>query len=255
MKSRHTAQLILLTLISLLSLPAGTATGQALPFTPGETIRFQIKVFGLHVGYQDMTFTGPVTLNGRRLLHAVADTKSLDSIKATFNYSLHDVIHVWMDPDTLLPVRVYKDIQEGSWTDKVTIDIDQNSKTALYRDKRNPNGVRIPLRRATLDILSLIYYVRARQAQPGTLLSADYLVDNRQGVKAANIAVRRDSPLTVGNRSVPTLLYEQLGGQSVRVRMTDDANRIPVSITVGTFKVYGYDIDIVGSLVKVTRGK
>lgn len=255
MKPLTPIALLFLALLSSLFFPAPVLNGQALPFTAGESIRFQIKVFGLHVGYQDMTFTGPVTLNGRRLYHAVADTKSLDFIKTTFNYSLHDVIQVWMDPETLLPVRVYKDIQEGSWTDKVSIDIDQRTKIALYRDKRNPQGVRIPLQGATLDILSLIYFVRAKQAQPGTLLSADYIIDNKQGVKAANIAIRRDSPLTVGKRKVPTLLYEQLGGQNVRVRMTEDANRIPISITVGTFTVYGYDIDIVGSLVKINRGK
>jgi hypothetical protein len=236
----------------VLTLPAGM---QALPFTPGESIRFQIKVFGILVGYQDMTFTGPTILNGKRVLHAIADTKSLDSIKNTFNYSLHDVIEVWMEPETLLPVRIYKDIQEGSWTDKVTIDIDQKAKTAIYRDKRNQTGARIPLRQATLDILSLVYYARAQQAQPGSMLSADYLVDLKQGVKQANIVVRRDNPLTVGNRTVPTLLYEQRGGQGIRVRMTDDEHRIPVSITVGTFTVYGYTIDIVGSLVKVKRGK
>ncbi|HOG63922.1 MAG TPA: DUF3108 domain-containing protein [Spirochaetota bacterium] len=255
MKSRSFSLLTLVVPLMTLILILSPSKAAAFPFSPGEVIRFQIKVFGLHVGYQDMKFTGPVMLNGRRVLHAVADTRSLESIKSAFNYSLHDVIEVWMDPVTLLPIRVYKDIQEGSWTDKVTIDIDQNNRTALYRDKRNPNGVRIPLRRATLDILSLVYYVRAQQAQPGTMLSADYIVDNKQGVKDANIAVRRADPLPVGGRSVPTLLFEQRGGQGVRVRMTDDANRVPVSITVGTFKVYGYDIDIVGSLVKVTRGQ
>jgi len=223
------------------------------PFKVGETIRFKIEVFNIHVGYQEMTFLGEKTLNGRKVLHAIADTKSLDSIKSMFNYSLHDVNEVWMDPETLLPVRVYRDIQEGNWLDKVTIDIDQAKKTARYSDKRT-EGADIPLRQATLDILSLVYYVRAQNVQPGSVLETDYIVDNKQGVNKTKIAVKRGEALTVSGKKVPTLLFEQVGGQGVKVLMTDDERRIPVSITVGTFKVYGYTIDIVGKLAQYTPG-
>ncbi|MDR2733169.1 MAG: DUF3108 domain-containing protein [Spirochaetota bacterium] len=244
---------ISLFLIALLIIcpQAGSA---AFPFQQGETIRFQIKVFNIEVGYQDMTFLGETTLNGRRALHAIAVTKSLDSIRSMFNYSLHDVNEVWMDPDTLLPLRVTRDIQEGTWTDKVAIDMDQAGKTARYTDKRTPDGVIIPLRGATLDLLSLIYFVRAEQTRPGSAIDADYIVDNKQGVNKTRIIARKGDVISLSGTKVPTLWYEQEGGQGVKVRMTDDDKRIPLSITVGTFKVYGYTIDIVGSLAKYNKG-
>lgn len=222
------------------------------PFTAGEKIRFQIKVFNIHVGFQEMTFMGEKTLNGKRVLHAVADTKSLDSIKTTFKYSLHDVNEVWMDPVTLLPVRVTRDIQEGTWTDKITIDIDQAQKTSRYSDKRVQNA-EIPLRGPTLDLLSLVYYVRAQKVKPGDVINADYIVDNKKGVSETKIIVRQGAPLTISGKKVPTLLFEQEGGERVKVLMTDDERRIPVSISVGTFNVFGYTIDIVGSLVDISR--
>jgi len=230
------------------------AARAAYPFRAGETIRFTIKVFNIEVGYQDMTFLGEATLNGRRVLHATAVTKSLDSIKTMFNYSLHDVNEVWMDPDTLLPIRIARDIQEGSWTDKVSIDMDQARKTARYTDKRSPDGVAIPLTGPTLDILSLIYFARAQQVSAGGVIDADYIVDNKQGVNKTRIAARKGEMINLSGAKVPTLWYEQQGGQGVKVRMTDDDKRIPLSITVGTFKVYGYTIDIVGSLSGYTRG-
>jgi hypothetical protein len=235
----------------LIAPQAGSASN--FPFTVGETLRFQIRVFNIHVGFQDMTFKGETMLNGRRVLHAVADTRSLDSIKTMFNYSLHDVIEVWMDPVTLLPVRVFKDIQEGTWTDKVTIDIDQTRRNARYFDKRTPNGVNIPLRGPTLDLLSLVYYVRAQNVKPGDVLKVDYIVDNKKGVSATEIVVKRGAPLTISGQRVPTLIFEQQGGERVTVRMTDDDRRIPISISVGTFEVFGYTIDIVGNLTNVTR--
>lgn len=225
----------------------------ALPFSPGETIKYKIVVMGIHVGYQEMTFKGPVEVDGRTLLYAVADTKSLSIIQTMFRYSLHDVIHVWMDPRTLLPVRVLKEIQEGSWTDRVTVDIDQGARTALYRDKRNPGGIRLALGGPTLDILSLIYWTRSQAAGPGSWLVAEYLVDARQGAKRAALGVQRAPSMRVGDRDIGTLLFAQQGGQRVRVRMTDDERRIPLNITVGTFQVHGYTIDIVGHLVAISR--
>lgn len=223
----------------------------AYQFRSGERIRFKINVFGIHVGYQDMIFKGKRTLNGKNVLYAIADTRSLPSIKKMFNYSLHDVMHVWMDPDTLLPLLVRKDIQEGSWQNKVTITIDQKKRTALYRDKRNRKGRIIRLKRPTLDILSMIYYIRSQKPKPGRTLEIDYLVDKKNGVQQTSLLVRRAKPITIGGKAIPTIYYEQKGGHGVKVRMTDDAHRIPLNISVATFKVHGYSIDIVGRLLYI----
>jgi len=217
-------------------------------FSIGEHFRYKIKVFGIHVGYQDMFIKGYQTIKGRRLLYAVADTKSLPEIQSTFKYSLHDVMHVWMDPATLLPVLIKKEIQEGNWKNSVTIEIDQSAKTAIYYDKRNTKGKRYTLPGPTLDLLSIIYYIRSRSVKPGEELFV-YYFDEKKGVQKTSIQIKQDRPLKAGSRLIPTNIFTQMNGHGVRIRLTDDAYRIPLSITVATFKVHGYSIDIVGTLV------
>lgn len=235
------------TLLALL-LPFAVFSAGTSRFPENERFRFQIKVFGIVVGYQDMMLKGYQTIAGQKLLYAVADTKSLPEIQSTFNYSLHDVIHVWMDPETLLPVLIKKDIQEGRWLDKITIEMDQTAKTAIYYDKRLPGGKRYTLPGPTLDLLSIIYYIRSLALKAGDRVTMHYF-DEKKGVLKTDIAVTQDRPLKAGNRLIPTLLYTQKSGHGVRVRVTGDRMRIPLSITVATFEVYGYKIDIVGTLV------
>jgi hypothetical protein len=247
--------MILATLLCLAFPPlADSRTTPAIPFKTGEVIRFNIRVFNTHVGQQVMHFKGPVTVDGRQLLYAVADTRSLPSITETFNYTLHDVMHVWMDPATLLPVRIRKDISEGDWKNDIRIEIDQQGKQAVYFDKRNKDGKKFTLQRPTLDILSLVYFVRAHRARPGEVIDTDYLADDK-GVKRVRIHVKQGEPMKLANRTIPTLYFEQDGGEKVRIRMTDDERRIPLGITVGTFQIAGYTIDIVGSLVSVEEKK
>lgn len=222
------------------------------PFAVGERIRFKVNVMGYHVGFQDMHLKEMVTENGRRLLHAVADTRSLPFVKQLFNYELHDVFHVWMDARTLRPVRIRKIVREGSWRNKVLINIDQEKGRAVYYDKRNRKGAVIPLARPAFGILSLVYFLRAR-ARPGLQLDIDYIIENKKGTRRASVSVKQGRPLQLGKQRVPTLLLQVKGGPGVRVRVTADRYRIPLSITVGTFKVHGYTIDITGSLVRIKR--
>ncbi len=192
-------------------------------------------------------------LNGKRALYAVADTQSMPFVRQSFNYELHDVIHVWFDPDTLLPILITKDIHEGNWRNNVRIEIDQENKQAVYFDKREKEGVVMELAHPTFDILTMVYYVRARATVGQPNMNINYLIDNKKGIDTAVMRIVKGEDLSVGSRRVKTLMFEQLGGPEVRVRMTDDANRIPVSITVGTFEVHGYRIDIVGNLIQINR--
>jgi len=222
----------------------------ALPFRKGERIRFEIRVWGIHVGYQNMYFKGVRFLNGKKVLYAVADTKSIPVFGV--KYKLHDVMHVWMDPVTLLPVKIYKDIHEGSWKNKVTILINQKKRRAVYYDKRNKKGAVIKLHNNTLDILSMIYYIRSMKTIKNGRITFDYLVDKKKGREIATLHVKRGR-IKVGRSLIKTLIFQQLGGKHIKVVMTDDKYKIPLKITVGAFKVHGYRIDIVGNLIGIKK--
>lgn len=234
--------------VFLLALSGSLMAGHK--FTIGEHFRYKIKVFGIHVGYQDMILKGYRTIEGRRLLYAVADTRSLPEIQKTFKYTLHDVMHVWMDPETFLPVLIKKDIHEGNWKNKVTIRIDQKAKTAVLFDKRNKQGKHYTLPGPTLDLLSMIYYIRSRSASPGNTIPV-YYFDEKKGVRKTIISVSGGRAIRAGRRTIPTNIYTQQQGHGVRVRLTSDPHRIPLSITVATFQVHGYNIDIVGTIVPI----
>ena len=220
--------------------------GISFKFRSGEQFRYKIKVFGIHVGYQTMSFKGYRTLNGKRYLYAIADTRSLPFVEKTYRYKLRDIIEVWMEPDTLLPVLIKKDIHEGGWKNKIRIIMDQKTQTAIYYDKRNKKGKRYKLRGPTLDLLSMIYYMRAQK--PGNRrIKVDYF-DEKKGVTGTEIRIRRYKPLRTKYGPKKTFLYSQLRGHKIQVRLLGNKDRFPISIKVATFQVHGYDINIVGIL-------
>jgi len=221
-------------------------------FPKKELLRFKINVFGIHVGYQDMILHGIQNVNGKKLLYATAETHSIPSIEKTFNYVLHDVIHVWMDPKTFMPVKVVKNIHEGNWKNKVTITINQEKRTAIYKDKKNPKGTLIKFKKPVLDIVSMIYYVRKMNRKIGEKISVEYLSD-KKNIVPATLLIKKSGSIKMRQGSLPTLLYKQLGGHNIRIRITDDKHHIPLNITVGAFEVYGYRINIVANLIKIKK--
>jgi len=224
--------------------------GSAFQFRIGEQFRYKIKVMGIHVGFQDMALKGYRTLNGKRYLYAVADTRSLPFIEKVYKYVLHDVIEVWMEPDTLLPVLIKKDIHEGSWKNKITIVMDQKKRTAIYYDKRNKKGKKYTLQGPTLDLLSMIYYLRSRK--PGNRKIKINYFDEKKGVTETEIDIRRSGSVKIhSGLEIPVYMYSQRRGHKIQVKLTGDKHRFPIKITVATFQVHGYSIDIVGTLLKI----
>ncbi len=239
-------------LISLMIIGINLNSFAETDFPKKELLRFKINVFGIHVGFQDMILHGIKNVNGKKLLYATASTRSIPAIEKSFNYILNDVIHVWMDPKTFLPLKIIKNIHEGNWKNKVIITINQKEKTALYKDKRNLNGIKIKFKKPVLDIVSMIYFVRKMKSEIGKKISVEYLSD-KKNILPVTLIIEKAKKIKMGKGTLSTLLYKQIGGHNIRIRITDDKYHIPLNITVGAFEVYGYRINIVGNLIKVKR--
>ena len=82
--------------------PVWTADApKALPFRPGETIRYDIKKLKMRVGQASLTFHGLVSLDGQSALLITFTGKGL---------KFFDEEKIYVDPRTFLPVRVERDL-------------------------------------------------------------------------------------------------------------------------------------------------
>lgn len=102
-----------LNLIILLILPLLTnAQHSQNNFVPGEKLKYVIYYGLIDGGYVDAELH-EVVLEGRRVYHSsmVAQTTGL----ADKLYKVRDVYEAWFDPNTLLPVKSIRDINEGKY--------------------------------------------------------------------------------------------------------------------------------------------
>ncbi len=121
-------------------------------YNAGERLEYQIYYGPLNGGKVLMTLE-PVNFGGAEVLHATAlgyTTGLADRI-----FRIYDVYQSFMDPETGLPVKAIRDINEGSYTyyNEVIYNRDSNTvKSQLSGINEVPPGI--------LDLISAIYKLR-----------------------------------------------------------------------------------------------
>ncbi len=200
------------------------------PFKTGEKIVYEIEANGVYVGTQKMQVKKIETVNGKKTYHCVADTIIDPEIAKTYNYYLHDVIHTWMDTESFIPIKIRKDIHEGKWKNTITLDFYYKIRKIWFVDKKKKKeGKFISFKSKVFDILSLVYYLRAKDLNIGSTYKIEYIGHDKP--KVAKFKVVRGPELD----DVKTIKVYQVGvaeARAITITMTDDEKRIPVKITL-----------------------
>jgi hypothetical protein len=225
--------------IGLLLIAGGMSGAQQVTppeaWAPGEELGYTINFLGL-LKAGDATFSvkeGPL-VDGR----PTYQFRSTLISAPRFFHQIRDEAASTADRTTFASYR-YEKIQREKDATSTNVTIFDHGRGSAVRTEDGRAHAPIRFKDGALDVLSVIYYVRTQEIQPGQTLT----VPVHDGKRDYTMKIRITGPEMVNTRlgsfrclSVQPLLYEANGtlrrkGQ-MRLWMTDDHRRIPVRINM-----------------------
>ena len=143
----------------------------------GERLSFHGRWMGIPVGHGWIEVKEIVEVDGHRAYHIEAEGHSNDLL-STF-YPIHDVVHSYLDVDTLRPLRFEKRQQEGHYRADEVVTFDHAAGIARYHSLLNQSIKEIALPPDFQDLISALYWFRAQPLQFDETLTLDLYTDEK----------------------------------------------------------------------------
>ncbi|MBM3441962.1 MAG: DUF3108 domain-containing protein [Bacteroidetes bacterium] len=214
-------------------------------FAPGEKVVFKVfyNVIGIYVDAGDATFTVEKTLYQNRPTYHLTGLGTSNP-HYDWIFKVRDKYESYIDTATLRPYRFQRDVYEGGYTIKETVQFDPVKNRAVTAK----GSYSVPP--CVQDVLSAIYYARNidfNRYKPGDKIPFHMFIDEQ----VYPVYIRYLGKEVVKNRFgryraikfSPLLISGTLfsGGEKMVVWVSDDGNRIPLRIespiSVGSVKV------------------
>ena len=137
--------------------------GVELPFPLGEELIYSASWNGIPVGHCTITTTNAVE-NGREVLAIRMRSQTYAFFDWFFKVDDHHESLV--DPETLLPIRFTKNLQEGEYHCHEITTFDHKAGKAYYEHQTNGEKKTYAIQPDTRDILSFMYFMRGELLEP-----------------------------------------------------------------------------------------
>ncbi|MFC6998335.1 DUF3108 domain-containing protein [Rufibacter roseus] len=240
-------------LLSAFALKESIRTVKNDSFAPGEVLQYKVHYGIITAGEATIQVSNKLqNVNGRSCYQTTVTGKSTGSFD--FFHRIRDTWTSYIDTETMLPQRFYRNIEEGSYRRKETTDFDHARNIVVVNDSRDkeknqvykvPNNVQ--------DMVSGFYYMRTldldnfKQGQTFKIqgflgdevfdMSMTYHGKETVDTKAGKIRAHRIVPKMPKNK-----LFA--GEDAISVYFSDDENKIPVlfkaEMFVGSIKIDMY---------------
>lgn len=89
-------------------------------------------------------------------------------------YPVEDIIESFMDVDSFYPLQFRKDVSEGKYSDKYTIEFDPKKNRAIRFNESGGHVFDVQTYAKVQDIISGFYYVRTLEFEPGDSIPLPY---------------------------------------------------------------------------------
>lgn len=164
MPHKYISAVLLLAVFALAAGPSRADAATSLWFEVGEELTYKLHWGVIHVGESRVT-TEWVEEDGRRLLAIRYRTRSnafLDRI-----YRVDDTVESIIDPETFLPVRFTKILNEGRYrADEVTV-FDHAARKAVWTNRRKNETREFEIEPDTRDLVTFMYFMRQIEFKTG----------------------------------------------------------------------------------------
>lgn len=205
----------------------------------GERLSFHGWWFSLPVGFGWMEVKEIVTLEGRAAYHIEAQGHTNDLLSKL--YPIHDVLHSYLDVQTLKPLRFEKHQREGHYRAEEVVTFDHGRSLATYRSLLNDSVKEIPLPDEFQDLISALYWFRSQPLQLGRPLTVNLYTDEK--IYQTELAIQPPAPLELLKRGTfsclmvePKATFKGLLVKRGRLwaYLTADARRLPLLVKATT---------------------
>ncbi len=230
----------------------------ALPFGPGESLKFSIDYGILNAGQATMEVTGKRRVSGRECLDIRTEARS-NAFFSKF-YKVWDRAQTFLEPTTLLPWRFEKHQREGGYKKDMLIKFDRPRAFARYE-----NGDEVAMHPHAQDELSAFYYLRTIPLEVGR----EVFIDNHTNRKnyPLKVLVHGREKVEVPAGTFDCWIIEPVvreGGifsakGTMTIWVTTDDRRIPVKmrtkVAVGSVTVSLTDYKLADPYPRLAAGK
>lgn len=235
------------------SLADPSSGGKVPAFVPGERLTFQMKWSFMPVGEAIMEVLPMKHMNGILAYHFSVAARS-NSFVDVF-YRVRDQIDAFSDKEMTRSIHYQQSQEEGNTRREVVVKFDLRKNQAEYSDFGRLLKP-IPLLPGTFDPLSVFYYARVQQIEPGLIMEKP-VTDGKRCVIGRATVIRREK-IKIRGKTFDTFLieprceeirgvFEKSPGAKVEVWVTADDYKIPIrvksKVIVGSF---------IGELVSAT---
>jgi len=143
----------------------------------GERLAFQGRWLSFPVGHGWIEVKEITEVEGRRAYHIEVQGHSNELLSAF--YPIHDILHGYLDVETLKPLRFEKHQQEGHYRADEVVTFDHASLTATYRSLLNQSVKTIPFPSDVQDLISALYWFRAQPIPAGQTIALNLYTDEK----------------------------------------------------------------------------
>ncbi|RAU83810.1 DUF3108 domain-containing protein [Pontibacter arcticus] len=224
-------------------------------FSNGEVLKYKVH-YGLITAAEAVIDTSPELhyVNGRACYRATVNGKTTSSFDLFIR--IRDTWQSYIDTAAILPQRSYRNIQEGSYRKRETVDFDHYKNTAFvaYKKKKEEKSGSYKTADNVQDIVSGIYYLRTLnfdKMKAGEKVNVRGFFDEENFDMEVTFKGRETVSTKAGNiralKLVPTMPDNKMfkGENAITLYLSDDKNKIPVLIQaemlVGSVKVNLYE--------------
>lgn len=194
------------------------------------------------------------TLDGKELLHAVANGKTLK--RYDWFFKVRDVYESYLNPDGLAPVRFIRQVREGGYSkdlqysyhdDREHLTLDYHSSQGKIREENTVKKINF----CTQDLLSAFYYLRTLDLSSLKIndkIPVELIIDGELYPVYLEYLGVEETKTEFGKieclKFVPLLLEGDIftDGDKMEVFVSNDDNLLPLVIksdlSVGEIKVY-----------------
>lgn len=209
----------------------------------GERLGFTGRWFALPVGKGWIEVKERLELDGRQVYHVQAEGVSTDLLAKL--YPIRDVLHSYLDVQTLQPVRFEKSQREGHYRAEEVVTFDYLRLVAQYESllhpERRDRTKTVPIPADLHDLISAFYWLRRQPLEPGRPLVVNIYSDEKVyptemlPIKGVRLELRKRGTFeAVLVEPKPKFKGIMVKRGRLWVYLSADAHRLPLYVKVAT---------------------
>jgi hypothetical protein len=202
-------------------------TTRALPFGPGEQLRFSVEYGPIKAGTAMLEVQPMRTHKGRPSYHFVSTAASAPFFDKV--YRVRDRIDTVVDAERFVTWQYRKVQREGTHSADHEVAYDQATRRAKYKD-----GVVVPIPEGAIDMLGAFYRTRLEALEPGRSIYLPHHSDKKTFYLEVQVVRRERTEVPAGAFNCLVVEPQVADAGPFRnqgrltVWLTDDDRRMPV---------------------------